>query len=60
MGDVVNLRQIRKARRRTEHDREAEANRLAFGRTKAEREQTAADRSLAERRLDGHRRDETP
>lgn len=57
MGDVVNLRRARKDRARTEADRKAEANRVAFGRTKAEKSLSKAERTLAERRIDGHRLD---
>jgi hypothetical protein len=55
MGDVVNLRRMRKDKARSEADRKAEANRVAFGRTKAEKSLTKAERDLAERRIDGHR-----
>lgn len=58
MGEIVNLRQARKTQRRVEADRLAEANRRAFGRTKTEKTLTAGERVLAERRLDGHRRDD--
>ena len=37
MGDIVNLRQARKRRRRAENERTAEANRLQHGRTKGEK-----------------------
>ena len=60
MGDVVNLRRARKERARAGKETAAEANRLAFGRTKVERELTAAERDLAARRLEGHRRDGAP
>lgn len=55
MGDVVNLRRARKAQLRAEADKQAQANRIAFGRTKAEKSLTKAERDLAERRIDGHR-----
>ncbi len=55
MGDVVNLRRARKDKARSEADRKSEANRVAFGRTKAEKSLTKAERDLAERRIDGHR-----
>lgn len=38
MGDVINLRQARKAAERKRKDAEAEANRLRHGESKAERE----------------------
>lgn len=37
MGEIINLRQARKARKRAEAAREADTNRLKHGRTKAEK-----------------------
>ena len=54
MGDVVNLRLFRKARERQDAGDKAEANRLAFGRTKIERDTTAKLRDRDARHLDGH------
>ena len=56
-GDVVNLRQHRKRRKREEKDKAAEANRIAYGRSKAERKLTDAlnrqeSRSLDHKRLE--------
>ncbi|WP_075292259.1 DUF4169 family protein [Pararhizobium arenae] len=39
-GDVVNLRQFRKRKARGEKEKNAEQNRISFGRTKAEKELT--------------------
>ncbi|ARN82966.1 DUF4169 family protein [Methylocystis bryophila] len=58
MGEVVNLRGARKARERAEKAREAEANRVAFGRTKAERRLSDAQAFLERARLEGHRLDQ--
>jgi hypothetical protein len=55
MGEVVNLRRARKDRAREEAGKAAEANRIAFGRTKAEKSLTQAERKLAEQRMEGHR-----
>jgi hypothetical protein len=55
MGDLVNLRRARKSRVRADALSQADANRVAFGRTKAEKSLTKAERDLAERRIDGHR-----
>ena len=62
MGDVVNLRRARKARDRAEDERKAAENRVAFGRTKAERKLTEAERDKAARHIDGHKldRDDEP
>jgi hypothetical protein len=46
MAEIVNLKRVRKDRARREHERDAEANRLRFGRTKT---QKVADRDAKER-----------
>jgi hypothetical protein len=60
VGDVVNLRRARKARDRASAEAQAEQNRIAFGRTKAERKLTEAEKTLAERHLEGHRLSDDP
>lgn len=57
MGDVINLRQARKARDRREKEAASGENRAKFGRAKAEKALEAASRARAERELDGHRLD---
>jgi hypothetical protein len=52
MADIVNLRQVRKQKARSDKERTAEANRLQFGRTKAEKNLTEAINDKAERALD--------
>jgi hypothetical protein len=59
MGDVVNLRRVRKAKSRDDQAKVADANRLKFGRTKVERELTEARAHLAEHVLDSHKREDT-
>lgn len=54
MGEIVNLRRARKDRKRETSAKEAEANRLAFGRTKHERTLTGQENTRAERQLAGH------
>ena len=56
-ADIVNLRRARKAKARTEREREAEANRAVHGRTKSEKAADKAQRELASRSLDAHKRD---
>lgn len=56
-ADLINLRRARKAKARDEKERQAEANRLAFGRTKAEKKETTAERDRALRAIDAHRRE---
>ncbi len=55
MGDIINLRRARKARDRADQAKEADANRIAFGRTKAERQLTAATSLLERKRLESHK-----
>ncbi|MGX5734526.1 DUF4169 family protein [Bosea thiooxidans] len=57
MGEIVNLRQFRKQKARAEAEKTAGQNRVSFGRTKAERELTEAERDKAARHIDGHRLD---
>ena len=57
MGEVVNLNEARKARDKAEARRAAEANRLTFGRTKAERQTTQKERDRDTANLDGHKLD---
>ncbi len=55
MAEIVNLRRVRKQRMREDAEAQAQQNRIAFGRTKAERQSTDAERDKAARGLDGHR-----
>lgn len=57
MGDVVNLRRLRKAKTRTEAETRASENRAAFGTPKSERSLRAAQADLAARKQDGHKLD---
>ncbi|WJH40265.1 DUF4169 family protein [Aliirhizobium terrae] len=52
MGDVVNLRQFRKTKARSEKEKQAEQNRLSHGRTKDEKSLTTALNEKAEKKLD--------
>ena len=58
MAEIVNLRQVRKAKARAGKEAEAATNRAKFGRTKAEKQVQAAKKSIEDKRLDGHKRDE--
>ncbi|OAI22638.1 hypothetical protein A1351_03860 [Methylosinus sp. R-45379] len=55
MGEIVNLRRARKVRDKRSKETEAEANRIAHGRTKAERELGEATARLETEKLDAHR-----
>jgi hypothetical protein len=57
MAEIVNLNRARKAQKRISEERQAEANRVKFGRTKAEKKN---DRTIAQKLdqdLDGKKRD---
>lgn len=58
MGDVVNLRSVRKAKARASREVEAQANRAKFGRTKGDKLREAQDAERLGRMLDGAKREE--
>ena len=53
MGDIVNLKRVRKSQARAAAAAEAEANRAKHGRTKAEKLQAKAEAVQLARTLDG-------
>jgi hypothetical protein len=55
MADVINLRQKRKQKARTEKEGKAEQNRRFYGRTKAEKELKKKEEARRARHLEGHR-----
>jgi len=57
MAELINLNKARKRKARAEADAQAAANRLKFGRTKAEKLRDAAAEAEAARRLDGLKRE---
>ncbi len=62
MGDVVNLRQFKKTKARSDKERQAEQNRISHGRTKAEKSLTGvlnekAEKSLNQGKLEKPRKD---
>jgi hypothetical protein len=58
MANVVNLRHARKVKARADAEKQAEANRVSFGRTKAEKKKTQAEIDAARRKHEGHKRDD--
>jgi hypothetical protein len=60
MAEIVNLRRARKAKSKKEAEAQAAANRIAFGRSKAEKRASGAEQSLEARKLDGHRLESRP
>lgn len=59
MGDLVNLRQVRKLRKRRDSERQADTNRALHGRTREERKRDRLLADGAKARLDGHMRQES-
>ena len=57
MGSVINLRQARKAKARSEKEKKAETNRARYGQTKAQKTKQRFEADKLERHLDGHKRE---
>ncbi len=55
MGDIINLRQARKSRKRADDDSQAAANRLRHGRTKADKLLAKMTKQRADSIVDGAR-----
>ena len=58
MAEIVNLKRARKHKDRATAEAGAAENRAAFGRTKAEKKLSRAEKDAAQRKLDGHKRDD--
>ena len=58
MGEVINLRQARKAKARAEDEQKAAGNRLQFGRRKEDKELLRQLDELHQKNLDGHKRED--
>ncbi len=58
MGEIVNLRKVRKAKARSQAAEAAAENRTRHGRTAAERARDALEAEQARRTLDGAKHDE--
>ena len=58
MAGIVNLNKARKARAKAAAGKLAEANRAKFGRTKAEKDRDAAERTRRDTLLDGAKRED--
>lgn len=59
VGEIVNLRTVRKRKARDDRTKRADQNRAIHGRSKTERLMAEAEARQADHRLDGHRRDIT-
>jgi hypothetical protein len=57
MSDIVNLNRFRKDRKRTDEKKQAAVSRAQSGRTKAERENEAAEKKRRDELLDGRKLD---
>jgi hypothetical protein len=57
VSGIVNLRQARKARSRDAAKAAATENAARHGRSKGEKAREAAEKTLADAHLDGHRRE---
>jgi len=53
MGEIVNLKRVRKQRERDAAGKQAEVNRAQFGRSRTERERAAAEAKRVKDVLDG-------
>jgi Domain of unknown function (DUF4169) len=60
MGEVVNLRMVRKAKGRLASEAKADQNRLRFGQGKSEKLRTTAELRKLNRLLDGGKLDTPP
>jgi Domain of unknown function (DUF4169) len=60
MGDVVNLRHVRKTKARAQREAVAAENRAAFGRGKTDVTASEAERRRTEAALDGARLTDSP
>lgn len=56
-GDIINLRQARKAKVRADKEQTADENRRRHGRTKGEKKAEKSAQTKADQHLDGHKRD---
>lgn len=58
MAEIINLRNARKQKARVAKDAQAAQNRVLFGQTKAEKLRQAAEKALADKHIEGHKKDE--
>jgi hypothetical protein len=57
MAEIISLSKARKAKTRADKDATAAENRVKFGRTKAEKAADKSRKTLAEKGIDGHKRE---
>jgi Domain of unknown function (DUF4169) len=52
-ADIVNLNKFRKAREKAEAEKQAQENRVRFGRTKEEKDKASSEQRATSKALDG-------
>lgn len=57
MAEIINLRNLRKAKSRRQKQAEAAENRVRFGRTKAEKRESTVEQKRSEKTLNDKRLD---
>ena len=57
MAELINLRMLRKNKQRVDDEKQAQENRVKFGRTKADKKISAALNLLNDKKLDGNKRE---
>ena len=57
-SEIINLRRVKKNLARAESEKQAEANRVKFGRSKIEKSITLIENNRATKTLDGKKREE--
>ena len=57
-SEIINLRRVKKNLARAESEKQAEANRVKFGRSKVEKSVTAIENNRTTKALDGKKREE--
>jgi Domain of unknown function (DUF4169) len=58
MADIINLRRARKNKLRDDEAKQADANRVKFGQSKADKRQNVAESKRAETAFAAHKREE--
>lgn len=58
MAEIISLKTVRKQKARAAKAVQAAQNRVLFGQTKAEKLKQAREKTLAEKHIDGHKKDE--
>ena len=57
-SEIINLRRVKKNLARAESEKQAEANRVKFGRSKIEKSITSIENNRTTKTLDGKKREE--